>query len=317
MKDKIKILADKIRDASSIIIMGHKNPDGDSLGAVLGMRDIIRDNFGKVADIAYDGNLPISYDFMPGRDDFVYAEKMATDKIYDLAIALDVPEISRAGDILSGLFLSARYGIKIDHHKTRADFADINIVDTDKVATAEMIYDLAKANNWKINKDAAQNLYTGIYTDTGRFAFIDDGEPLCCAADLVNLGATPREVNIGLSIATRADVMAQAQVLSEAEFFYNGRLAIATMSHDQYKKLDSGETVVLFHLRNIKGCEFVVILKESRPGEIHLSFRSHRKSIREIAESFGGGGHDLAAGGLILGTQDDAKKQVVAAFKDM
>jgi phosphoesterase RecJ-like protein len=138
---------------------------------------------------------------------------------------------------------------------------------------------------------------------------------LRCSADLVDFGANPREIRAGLDIATMGDIMAQAEVLSRAEFFHDGRLAVATIPNKLYKKLDSGETRILMFLRFIKGVEFLVILKEAKAGETHVSIRSHAVPIRMIAEQLGGGGHDLAAGGYIKDNPSEAKKIIVEMFK--
>ncbi|MCL2748654.1 MAG: bifunctional oligoribonuclease/PAP phosphatase NrnA [Alphaproteobacteria bacterium] len=313
-KEKIDLLVRKITAAKSILIFGHKNPDGDSLASVLGLRHLIADNFGKTADIIYDGNLPISYDFLPGRMDFVYAEKLP-DKKYDLVIISDTGSFVQLDSMQQKFFDSATNTIKIDHHKTMDLLADVDIVDTDASSVCEIIYEIAHAAKWKINADAATCLYSGIYTDAQGFSFIDDSKPLLIAAALVDLGAKPRSISEGLKVATRGDIMAQAEVLADAEFFYNGQLAVASIPKALYKNLDSGETEIVLFLRRIRGVECIAILKEAHPEEIRVSLRSGKISVREIAESFGGGGHDLSAGMKIFANLPKAKKIIVESFK--
>ncbi|MCL2538651.1 MAG: bifunctional oligoribonuclease/PAP phosphatase NrnA [Alphaproteobacteria bacterium] len=308
--------AQKIRAAETILIFGHKNPDGDSLGAALAIRDIIRDNFEKDAVITYDGNSPIYYDFMPGRSDFIFAEKIRSDK-FDLVIIVDLASAVQMGDIPKKFFDSAGDTIKIDHHKTGDVDVNLAIVDVSAAATCEIIAELATAANWKIGVAAAKNLATGIYTDTQKFSLTDDGHVLRIAADLSDMGASLRDIAEGWSVATKNDILAQANILVSAEFFYGGRLAVAVVPNKYYKKLDSGETEILWYLRRIRGVEFVAILKEAHENEIGLSFRSRRIPIRPIAEKLGGGGHDLAAGGRLNVPLLDAKKIVVEAFKGM
>jgi len=311
-KEQINSLIQKIADAKSILIFGHKNPDGDSLGAVLGLRFLIADNFGKVADITYDGNLPISYDFLPGRENFTYIEKLSYKK-YDLVIVVDTGSAVQLDSAQQKFFDSAVATVKIDHHKTADLSVDVDIVNIG-ASSCEIIYEIARAAKWKISVDVATNLCAGIYTDTQGFSVIDDSKSLLIAAALIDLGANPRRINEGLKVATRDDIMAQAEVLAEAEFFYNGRLAVASVPKALYKNLDSGATEIVLFLRRIKNVECVAILKEAHPEEIRVSLRSSKIPIREIAESFGGGGHDLSAGLRIPVSLPEAKKIIVESF---
>lgn len=314
-KKQIEILTQKIRRAESILIFGHKNTDGDSLGSVLALRDLIRDNMGKVADVMYDGNLPDIYDFMPGRADIKYAEKKRMKK-YDLAIALDVASRDKMGLLQAKFFDNAADTVKIDHHKTEQDFANLDIVGTDFVATCEIIYEIAKMLNWNISPIVAQNIYTGIWTDTGGFNFVDNGNVFRVAAQLVDLGADARIVRPKLEVLTRQDIAAEGAVLASTEFFFRGKLAVATVPNKLYKRLDSGEVPLLMRLRSVRGVSAVVIMKEAKYDVIRTSFRSERVNVREIAEKLGGGGHDLAAAANIYSDLESAKKTIVAAFNN-
>jgi phosphoesterase RecJ-like protein len=310
------LLIQKIRGAETIVIFGHKNPDGDSLGAALGLRRLITDNFGKTADIIYDGNLPFKYDFMPGRDSLVYAEKLPLKK-YDLAVSTDAAALRQLGEAQAEFFKEAACTIKIDHHKTGEDFADINIVRDDFVATSEIIYEIARAAGWEICADAANCLYVGIYADTGGFNHIDNGSAMRVAADLIDMGASARMVRPNLDALTRADIVAEAQVLSETKFLRGGRLAVISVPNKFYKKLDSGETPVLMRARSVRGVDVLVVLKEARPNEIHASFRSETFIVRDIAEKLGGGGHDFAAAAKLNASLTDAQKIIEAAFAEV
>jgi phosphoesterase RecJ-like protein len=308
-----KILADKIRVANTIVIMGHKNSDGDSLGACMGLQYLISENFGKKTDVIYDGNLPIKYDFIPGRRELIYAEKLGK-KEYDLAIVLDTAIVRQLGEIQKALLDGARDTVKIDHHKTGEDFASVNIVETSFVATCEIIYEMAAEMGWDICPDAANCLYLGIYSDTGGFSHIDNGNSLRVAAELVDRGANARRVQPNLDILTRDDILAEAEALAATEFFYDGRLAVVSVTNKQYKKLDSGEVPLLMRLRSVRGVRIIAVMKQAKPEEIHVSFRSEGIAVRSVAEKLGGGGHDMAAAANIRASLDVVKKTVVDAF---
>ncbi|MDR2412666.1 MAG: bifunctional oligoribonuclease/PAP phosphatase NrnA [Rickettsiales bacterium] len=314
-EEKINLLAKKIADAKTILIFGHKNPDGDALSAALGLRFLIADSLDKKADVIYDGNLPFKYDFIPGRGDMMYAGKMPAKK-YDLAISLDSPSIKQIGAAQLSFFNSARDTVKIDHHKTgeNDDYANLNIHAGDFVATAEIIYEIAKSANWKISANAANCLYAGIYTDTGGFNYIDNGNALRVAASLVDLGADARAILPNINMCTRWDIAAQGQALANAEFFYGGALAIAEIPNKSYKKLDSGETALVMCLRNVKGVKVLAVLKEAKSSEIYVSLRSETVVVRSVAEKLGGGGHDFAAAVNLNMNLQSAKETIIEAF---
>lgn len=308
-----KEFLEKVKVAGTIVIFGHKNPDGDSLGAALALKQLIKDNIGTDAVVVYDGNLPINYDFMPGRGDFIYVEKLSkTD--FDLAIIVDVGSMRQIDEKQKKLLDGAADTIKIDHHITHDFDASLNIIDVKKASTAEIVFDLARALDWKISRDVATNLAVGIYTDTFAFTFVDDTNTMRAAADLMDLGADMRDIASGIKLATRDSIMAEAHALINTDFYYGGRLAVATIPNRYYKKLDSGETPILLSLRNIKGVEFVAILKEAHTsGMIGISLRGKTVPVRPIAETFGGGGHDFAAGCRINNTTLSAAKEIIVA----
>ncbi len=312
-EQQIQELNDKIARAKSILIFGHKNPDGDSLGSVLGLRRLIADNFEKNADIIYDGNLPFQYNFISGRADFIYAEK-AKMKNYDLVCTLDIAAQGQMGDLQKAFFDAAKDSVKIDHHKTEEDFAGLNIVKADYVATAEIIYEIARELNWKISSDVATCLYLGIYTDTDGFNFIDNSNAFRVAAGLVDLGANARAIVPALDVSTKGDIIAQATALANTEFFYGGKLAVVSIPNNLYKKLDSGETVILMRLRDVKGVKALVVLKEAKSEEITVSLRSNTLPVRVIAEKLGGGGHDFASGAKLFTNLQSAKQTVLELF---
>ncbi len=311
--EQINLLILKIRAAESILIFGHKNPDGDSAGACLGLAELLRDNMDKNPVVIYDGNLPMGLDFLPGRDSMIYADKLDAQK-FDLAIAVDVAQYHQIGDAQKIFWDIAADTVRIDHHKSGAEFASLNIVRDDFVAAAEIIFEIAKIANWKISVPVANNLYVGLWSDTGSFNYLDRGDVFRAAAELIDLGADARTVQPNMNTVSRKDIMAETTAMSATEFFYDGKLAIVPVAHDQYKKLDSGETPLIMRMRSVRGVEIVVILKESHPDKIHASMRSEKIPVRPVAEKLGGGGHDMAAAAVLAMSLQDAKKLIVKEF---
>ncbi|MCL1785963.1 MAG: DHH family phosphoesterase, partial [Alphaproteobacteria bacterium] len=310
---KINLLASKIAGADSIAIVGHKNPDPDSFGSVLGLGRLIQLNFGKKPVMIYDGNLPKYMDFLPGRMDAVFAEKLPESIHYDLLFVLDLANPARQfGDFKDKIVGASDFIIKIDHHPFSETFGDLNIDDDSAAATSEIMFDIARGLNWKFDADAANLLLAGIINDTGQFAFVRRGHALRASADLIDLGADMEYLVREMDKLTKKHVMSESQVLCGAEFY--GDLAIAGVSRKDYKNLDGVAGNVIDMLRRIDSVEYIVVATDAKDGEVRLSFRSKTKPINHIAEMFDGGGHAYAAGGRFFGSLAEAKAAVVRAI---
>ncbi|MDR1361165.1 MAG: bifunctional oligoribonuclease/PAP phosphatase NrnA [Rickettsiales bacterium] len=306
----------KIKDARHILIMGHKNPDGDSLGAVLGLMRIISENFGIAADCSYEGTIPDFLDWIPGRNDMIYAEKIDFSGKYDLVIALDTPKIDMLGEFSEDLARQIGDIIKIDHHQGNQEFADLELVDTSRGSVSEIIYEIAISLGWNVDSVAATCLYAGVVSDNGNFKYARSGDALRVAGGLIDLGADPRDIALNLEIQTKKDILTEALAVANAEFFYGDRLAVAVITREMYKDLNGKAALAMMLLSKIESVEFVAVIKEYQAGRSRVSFRSKTVSVRPVAESFGGGGHDFAAAASFESGAAEAKKLIVKAFSN-
>ena len=160
----MKRILNKIKEFETIIIHGHKRPDGDCYGAQFGLKNIIQSSF------------PNKHVYVVGQtSDFVdYVGKVDTisDDLYKdaLVIVVDTATEERISD---PRYTMGKYLIKIDHHIPVNDYGDLRWVDTNFPSCAQMIsYFYYKfKNELKLTKEGAIALYTGIVTDTGRFRY--------------------------------------------------------------------------------------------------------------------------------------------------
>ncbi|MDR1207018.1 MAG: DHH family phosphoesterase [Rickettsiales bacterium] len=314
--NNIESLIKKLSTAENIVIITHNNPDGDALGSSLGLVELIRDNFGKTAPIIHTGKIPKFLDWMPGRYEAVKkAEDIADDFIPDLAIMVDTSG-GNTGDESMAVFNRARDSIKIDHHQTSPDIANLNI---HKIvnSTAEVILEIAHAANWKINTIAADCLYTAISSDTGRFSWVDDPSAFDAAADCMRHGARPRDIEDNLAITTKDNILANAKIMMNAEFLFDNRLAISTVPLADYAMLDGKGGHAMEWLRTIDTVEYVALLKEPMENIIHISLRSRRMDVNKIAAKLGGGGHLNAAAVRLNTDLETAKQMILAAFAEV
>ena len=183
--------------------------------------------------------------------------------------------------------------------------------------SAQIIYDVIRKAKFNIDQDIIDLLTLAIITDTGNFKFVRHSDVLIDAAQLVDAGADmTRLVNL-LNNKDKKTVLVESKAVSNAEFFMKGRLALATIRNDDYKKLDGRGELVLSLLAQIHGVQYVVLLKEQKEDRIGISFRSRKNPINKIAENFGGGGHLCAAGAVVQDSIDNVRDQVINAFKGM
>ena len=315
MENKIKDFFEHIKAAKSIVIMGHKNPDGDSLCSVLALAHLIELNFGVQPLCVYDGNISDSLDYVPHRHRIKYFERVDLTQIFDVAIVMDYGNQAHIGGPRP-LVDNAKFIIEIDHHKNDNTIADLCLNDDTAAATAIIVYNVMRAANMNIDSIASDLLALGILTDTGNFKFVRNGDALRIMADLIDSGVNVRNLIELMNNKQRKAVQLEAQTAANAEFFYNGRLALSTVYKKDYKYLDGRGELVLNLLGQIKGVEYIVLLKEQKPEQTGVSIRSRRKPIDGIAVALGGGGHERAAGAIVRDNMENVRKRILELFKE-
>ncbi len=314
MDNKIKEFFNIIKNAKSVAIMGHKNPDGDSLCSVLALARLIELNFGINPLCVYDGNIPDCLDDVPLRTRVKYFERVDLTQTVDVAIVMDYGNPIHIGGARP-IVDNAKFVVEIDHHKNDNNVGALCINDTTAAATAVIVYCMMKTLQLKHDMCIAKLLALGILTDTGNFKFVRRGDALRIMADLVDYGVNIRELIELMNNKPRKAVQLEARTAATAEFFYRHRLALATICKKDYKHLDGRGETVLNLLGQIQGVDYIVLLKEQKAEQIGVSIRSRRKPINHIAEKLGGGGHELAAGAVVKDTLENVRTKVLELFR--
>jgi len=314
MIEKIDLLTEKIKNAKSIAIAGHKNPDGDSLCSALALMQIIELNFGKKSTVIYDGNLPKYLQNVPLRKCAQFYERVPDDAKFDLVLIVDYGTRTHLGG--AGKYVDAAdFIVEFDHHFNDDLVGNLCFDDATKAATGQVIYDVARRAKWNMDQDIIDLLTLAIITDTGNFKFVKDSKVLRDVADLVDSGANiPDLINV-LNNRDKKTVLVESKAAVNAEFLMKNRLVIATIDLQDYKKLDGRGETVLGTLGQIHGVEYVVLLKEQKENQIGISLRSKTEPINKIAESFGGGGHLFAAGAVVQDSLGNVRERIINAFK--
>lgn len=300
-----------IEEAENIVIFPHVNPDGDTLGSSLALNFIIEKHFNKRSDIVYVGAFPNLYSYLPNCDRFINVESIDRNKKYDLAIALDVASKDRMVTAVQ-LFDNAIKKVNIDHHITNIGYGDLNIVDGNAACVGMILYRIFKLWNVEFTLDIARCLYTSLMTDTGCFKYDSTSpEAFIMAADLVEAGVNPScEYRLCYETKPQNMVQFQAYIVSNAEFYNNGKIAFAKITKEDMSKYNAVEDFtegIVEILRSSKDVEISAVLKETKDGYTKVSLRSKNIDLTNIVADFDGGGHKFAAGCTI-------KKPVTIAY---
>ncbi len=310
-----------IKNAKNILIISHVNPDGDTLGSMSALYQVIINNFNKNAqniDMVYNGIIPEIYKFIPYLDK-AKSPAQVKDEQYDIAISVDIAAKDRMGDSLP-LFEQSSIRINIDHHKTNTNFGTINCVRADACSCGEVMLDIFKALDLKIDKDTACALYAAILTDTGGFRYENTtADTLLKASELIKLGANPAEISrYCYESKPRNMVLLHANCMINAEFLDNNRIAgicITNKDMEKYNATNDYTEGLVEELRRIKTTEVSYVIKEVDENTSKVSLRSKTADVSVVAQVFGGGGHTFAAGCTIRKPVNIAKDKLVEEIR--
>ncbi|HUS80868.1 MAG TPA: bifunctional oligoribonuclease/PAP phosphatase NrnA [Armatimonadota bacterium] len=298
-------VARAIEAASIIHLAAHENPDGDAVGALLGLRLALLAT-GRQVRAATPTPPPRRYRFLPG---FETIEGALPSDPADLAIALDCDGITRLGD-LQAAFIAARVTADVDHHRPETAFGDVRFVDPDHPATATMVLDVLHELRIPLTPEIAACLYTGLITDTGNFRFANtDPEALRAGAELIEAGADPSDLaRRCFSLRPLGVIMLEGRALTSLRGSESGLIVFSILTLADFAATGTSPDDtdgIIDSFRDAIGIEVAVLIKEVEPGSWNVSLRSHGLDVASIAAQFGGGGHRVAAGCTVAGTAEE------------
>lgn len=309
-----------IREHKNFVITAHTNPEGDSLGSQLALRNLLR-KLGKRAVIINEDSSPYCYSFLPGVNKIKkYIRKEYIN--FECLIVLDCSDLLRTGEVYK-LNTRNRTILNIDHHISNENFGTVNWIDAKASSCSEMIYKLYKRFGSPIGQDSAILLYTGIVTDTGSFRYVNTTSfTHKAAAELLRSGINITGIYKKIyEDVPFADMKLLSSLLPTLKLEKGGKIAWIAIKRKVLagKKLsfDLTEHLLAF-ARAIKGVEVVALFKENlgEKGTIRVNLRSRGTvDVNAIASSFGGGGHRSASGATIVGRLEDVRKTVLEACK--
>ncbi|MGJ8742858.1 DHH family phosphoesterase [Polaribacter sp.] len=298
----------------NIVVIGHRNPDGDAMGATLALKHYL-DKKGHNATVVVPNEYPEFLHWLPGSDttyrfDWQNSQSQKAINASEIIFLLDFNTLHRVGhDMQNTLEKYPNDFALIDHHQQPDDvtymYSDVTIC-----STCQMVYQFIEMNKdlVLIDADIATCLYTGIMTDTGSFRFRSTTSTTHrIIAELIDKGAKNDKIHNNVYDANSYNrLLLLGTALSNLQILPSYKTAYITLTTEEKKRFDfkKGDTEgVVNYALSLKGIIFAAIfIEDNEQNLIKISFRSKGKfSVNQFSRKhFEGGGHDNAAGGKSL-----------------
>ena len=313
----VQRIIDAIRENGTFCIVGHIRPDGDCIGSQLGLAHALR-NEGKKVAVWNEDPMPDKLAFLdPGK----LLQPPKPGHQFDCVIATDCASFERLGKVGSCI-QDRKVFINIDHHASNTRYAELNWISGKEPSTGELIYRLLRTAKWPITPPIANCLFTAVSTDTGSFQYpTTRPSTYQVAGHLVERGA---------DLATVCTEVYQSFPLSRVRLLkhlynrfrltHDNRTAYFWLKKADYTRTgaqpDDSEGLI-DHIRAIQPVVVACLFEEVEPDLTRVSLRSKsdKVNVNDIANRFGGGGHQAAAGARIKGNPLTVQRQILREIK--
>lgn len=298
------------KKARNVYIMGHVNPDGDCIGACIGLASMLEKS--KVNAKVLLKDIPNMYNFLPISQ---YVSDILPKSI-DLLIALDCGDINRFGEFYE-VIDRVNTIVNIDHHVSNTHFGQYNYVDEKASSTCEILFDRLD-DKTLIDETIAKALYTGIIYDTGVFKHSNTTKRTHdIAGELIDYSFDFTEIiNKLFYYKSMIGLKIQSIAINNIQLFNDDKIAVTFITKEEAEaaKAEKNHTEGIVQLLNeINTVQCAIFIYESESNAFKISLRSKGSiDVCEVAKAFGGGGHIKASGCTINGVLDDIIQNIVS-----
>lgn len=307
----VKKCAELLTAHDNILILTHRNPDGDTVGSSCALCSALR-RMGKTAYL-YD-NTQITERLRPYSDGYIAPADFTPAYVVSVDIA--------AERIFPNGF-SAPVNLCIDHHPTNSRFAANGLVCGDSSSCGEIVFRVIKCLCGEITKFEADCLYIAVSTDTGCFQYANTGaETMTAAAELLRFGADNYRLNqIFFRKVSPARLKLEGMVYASITTHHDGKIAVACITRSMLEtsgvtENDLDDLAAL--CGRTEGTILNITIREMENGESKVSLRSAKEiDSSAICAVFGGGGHPMASGCTIDGDAEKAKTLLLAVIDEV
>ena len=305
--------AARLKKADKVLIISHKNPDGDTLGSA-GVLYWALVQMGKTAAVLCSDPIHEHYDFMG-------FEQFHNQFEPEYIVAVDL-----AGQQLFGEKSSAyaeRVNLCIDHHGSNSGYAEYMLLDETAAATCEIMFDVIELLGVSIDKKMANCLYSGVSTDTGCFRFANTtARSHRVAAYLMDLGAEAAKLNeLFFDTKSKGRIAAEQIALASLEYHFDDKCALICLTREQLQTVgtaDSDLEGVTSIPRSIEGVLVGITMRQNPDSSYKISVRTKDNiDAADICRAFGGGGHKLAAGCELMGSLENVKQAMLVQVRQV
>ncbi len=308
-KTTIKQCYEVLKSANTVAIFAHTRPDGDTVGACVGLRFLL-EKMGKTCHMFCDTALGNSFKRFP---EAVFADSIPTDVKFDLYVAVDCGDLLRTG-IFANQFDRFNNTMVIDHH-CGEPYAKYSCL-MPYASTCEMVLDLYDIAGIVPDNIPATYLYLGLCTDTGNFSnSATDQHAFLAAAKLVGAGADIQKISLDFfRNTTFAENKLLAVALKNMRSYFDGKLILTYVLRSDLEQLglaDSSTAGFVQYAINCETAKMGVSLVEHANNVFKVSTRGKEFDVRSICTAFGGGGHLYASGCMISGFLEDVIEKIV------
>jgi bifunctional oligoribonuclease and PAP phosphatase NrnA len=311
-----------ISNVNHVVIVSHRNPDGDAVGSSLGLFYLLK-KAGLNPTMLLPSGIPDFFMWMQGAEHFIIWDNEpfkaeSSIEAAEVIFCLDFNQLDRIDKMGELISVSNAKKILIDHHLNPGSFCDFVISDVTSSSTCQLIYEWAKNMNWKDRFDSviATSLYVGILTDTGNFKYNITPKLFRLTAELFEYGIDNEEVQnkvFNSMSEKRLRLLGHALInrLEILEDFCTGIIVLNKSDYEQYQ-IERGDTEGIVNFVLQLNSVTMAILVNEQPSIIKLSMRSKGNfSVEEIARKyFKGGGHRNAAGGYSFSPLSETLKKL-------
>jgi len=310
-----------VRSKEKFIVTSHTRLDGDGIGSLLAFGKVLK-NLKKDVILAVDGEIPRIYQFAPGVPEIRTMQKRVEDRA-DVLVVLDSTDLARTGLKFPRLSPASTI-INIDHHPDNTFFGTVNLVDESASSTCELVFSLIKANGWSLDEEIAENIFIGIYTDTGRFLYSNTTpESLRIAAELLEKKLPLAEIGKNIYQSLEPGILKlRAKTTLGIKTDRSGRIAWSVINRKMFsqtntKAIDTQEFAnIPLQLKDVEVS--VLFIEYADRKRVKASLRSKGAvDVGAVAREFGGGGHSRAAGLVLNDGLQQSKKKIVKRLREV
>ena len=303
------------------LVTTHTRPDGDALGSQLAMAEALEALGKKVARVI-PSRLPPRYEILdPQRHIMAFGGPTDYLRQCDAILVVDTGTWNQLAGVADFIRHSPAEKFVIDHHQTQDNLGGGRVVDASSESCGRLAWEAIRALGVTITPTMANHLFMAVATDTGWFRHTNtSAATMTLAAELIQAGAQPTELYEWIyETNTKPRLALRGRSLSRLATTANDRIAWSEIYSQDYA--DTGaiplDTEDLINdPRSLAGTVIALLFIEQPDGQIKISFRSKEPvDVAKLAEQFGGGGHQRAAGATLDGPLPAARDKVLAAAK--